>query len=36
VCGIDLNWDRDKNEVLKTIGQLIGWAWEKAQEKRAS
>lgn len=36
VCGIDLNWDRDKNEVLKTIGQVIGWAWEKAQEKRAS
>jgi len=36
VCGIDLNWEHDKDEVLKTIGQIIGWAWEKAQEKRAS
>jgi len=36
VCGIDLNWEHDKDEVLKTIGQVISWAWEKAQEKRAS
>jgi len=36
VCGIDLNWEHDQDEVLKTIGQIIGWAWDKAQEKRAS
>jgi len=36
VCGIDLNWEHDKEEVLKMIGQIISWAWEKAQEKRAS
>ncbi|WP_183580221.1 TetR/AcrR family transcriptional regulator [Mucilaginibacter sp. X5P1] len=36
VCGIDLNWDHDKEEVHKTIQQVITWAWEKAQEKRAS
>jgi DNA-binding transcriptional ArsR family regulator len=36
VCGIDLNWEHDMDEVVKTIGQVIGWAWEKAQDKRAS
>jgi len=36
VCGIDINWDKDRDEILKTIGQVIGWSWEKAKEKRAS
>jgi len=36
VCGIDINWDKDREEILKTIGQVIGWSWEKAKEKRAS
>ena len=36
VCGIDLNWEHDQDEVLKTIGQIIEWAWAKAQEKQAS
>ena len=36
VCGIDLNWEHDKDEILKTIGQVISWAWEKAQQKQAS
>jgi hypothetical protein len=36
VCGVDINRERDRDQVLKTIGQFITWAWEKAQEKRAS
>jgi hypothetical protein len=36
VCGIDVNWERDRDEVLKTIEQVICWAWEKAKENRAS
>lgn len=30
VCGVDLNWERDFNTFRKTIGQIISWAWEKA------
>ncbi len=36
VCGIDINRDRERSEVIKTIGQLIEWAFEKAKEKQAS
>ena len=36
VCGIDINRDRDKELVLKTIGQMISWAFEKAFPKQAS
>ena len=36
VCGIDLNWEHDMDEVQKTIGQLISWAWEKAADQLAS
>ena len=36
VCGIDLDWEHDLDEVLRTIGQIIGWAWESAAGKRAS
>jgi DNA-binding transcriptional ArsR family regulator len=36
VCGIDLNWEHDLDEVLKTIDQIISLAWEKAADKRAS
>lgn len=31
VCGIDINKAKDREAVDKTIGQLIGWAFEKAQ-----
>lgn len=30
VCGIDLNWAHDYQEYLKTIEQVISWAYEKA------
>jgi hypothetical protein len=36
VCGIDLNWEHDMDEVLRTISQIISWAWEKAQDRKAS
>lgn len=33
VCGIDLNIESDKLEILKTIEQVITWACEKADPK---
>ena len=30
VCGIDINRPKDREAVDRTIGQLIGWAFEKA------
>lgn len=30
VCGIDINWERDRLEVLRTIEQIITWAWKAA------
>jgi len=36
VCGIDINHDRDREQVLRTIGQIISWAFEKAKVKQAS
>jgi len=35
VCGIDINIDRDRDQVLKTISQLITWAFENAKDSRA-
>lgn len=29
VCGIDINKDRDREAFTRTIGQLIGWAFDK-------
>ncbi len=34
VCGIDANLERDRALLLDTIGQIIGWAWEKAIENK--
>jgi hypothetical protein len=34
VCGIDANLERDRTMLLETIGQVIGWAWEKALESK--
>ena len=34
VCGIDANLERDRAILLETIGQVIGWAWEKAAENK--
>ena len=36
VCGLDINRDRDREQVLKTIAQFISWAFEKANAKQAS
>lgn len=35
VCGIDANWEHDREQVLKTIGQIIGWAWDQAKENQS-
>jgi len=32
VCGADLNSDRGRAEVHRTIEQIISWAWQHAQE----
>jgi AcrR family transcriptional regulator len=32
VCGIDINLERDRETFLKTIGQVIDWAWNCALE----
>jgi AcrR family transcriptional regulator len=29
VCGMNLNEVKDRDEVLKTIGQLISWSWKQ-------
>jgi AcrR family transcriptional regulator len=36
VCGIDLNWEHDFEIFNNTIAQVIGWAWEKANEHNKS
>lgn len=36
VCGIDLNWEHDFTIFNDTIAQVIGWAWEKANEHKKS
>jgi len=33
VSGIDVNNAEDHKEVIKTIGQVLGWAWQAAGEK---
>lgn len=33
VCGIDITRPRDRDAVLKTIGQFIQWAFENARNK---
>lgn len=35
VSGIDANLKTDREEILKTISQVIGWAWEAAGQKAA-
>jgi len=36
VCGIDLNWEHDFKVFSDTIAQVIGWAFEKANEHKKS
>jgi AcrR family transcriptional regulator len=36
VSGIDINWERDMDLIFKTIGQIIGWAWDNAKQKQPS
>jgi len=36
VVGLDINRERDREQVLKTIAQFISWAFEKADAKQAS
>ncbi len=33
VSGIDVNKAKDRSEVIKTIGHILGWAWQAAEEK---
>jgi AcrR family transcriptional regulator len=33
VCGVDVNWEKDLETLGKTIGQIISWAWERANEE---
>lgn len=35
VAGIDVNLEKDREEVLQSIAQILTWAWEKAAEKKA-
>lgn len=35
VSGIDANLKADREELLKTISQVIGWAWQAAGQKTA-
>jgi AcrR family transcriptional regulator len=30
VAGIDANLEKDREDLLKTIGQILGWAWDAA------
>jgi hypothetical protein len=32
-AGIDLKQEKDREEMLKTIGQILTWAWEAADKK---
>ena len=34
VAGIDVNLASDQREILNTISQVIGWAWEAAEKKK--
>jgi len=36
VCGVDINWDKDRHEILRTIAQVIGWSWDNAKQKHDS
>lgn len=29
VCGINVNLEKDRNEVLKTVEQIISWSWKQ-------
>jgi AcrR family transcriptional regulator len=33
VAGIDANLERDREEILRTIEQILNWAWEAAAQK---
>ena len=35
VAGIDANLERDRNEILKTIEQILVWAWQAAAHKKS-
>ncbi|QKJ32844.1 TetR/AcrR family transcriptional regulator [Mucilaginibacter mali] len=35
VAGIDANLERDREEILKTIEQILVWAWEAAAQKKS-
>jgi AcrR family transcriptional regulator len=30
VAGMDANLEKDREDILRTIGQILGWAWEAA------
>lgn len=34
VCGIDANWERDREDIIKTVEQIINWAWKAAKENK--
>jgi len=34
VCGIDINLESDREIIIKTIGQIIEWAFEATNEKK--
>lgn len=34
VCGLDINDERQREELIETIGQLIEWTWEAAGKKK--
>jgi len=33
VAGVDMNLEKDREEMLRTIGQVLGWAWAAADKK---
>lgn len=34
VSGIDVNQAKDREEVIKTIGHILGWAWQAAAQAK--
>lgn len=34
VCGIDVNQERDKEAFIRTMAQILEWAWKAAEEKK--
>jgi AcrR family transcriptional regulator len=34
VAGLDMNHEKDREQILKAVAQIMTWAWEAAEKKR--